>query len=123
MLFSRVSITSYLKSTNGLISSQNSVTYQVKMLQQSQEWHKHLFANHLRDAVPQGATHVLDDHVLLKEETEWEHLKEDASSDGHRSFLPALQGGHMLGVTLEGNFKSFVDFVFIRNMMTYYRIS
>ena len=76
------------------------------MLQQSQGWHKHLFSNHLWDAVPQGATHVLDDHVLLKEETEWEHFKEDASSDGHRSFLPALQGGHMLGVTLEGNFKS-----------------
>ena len=91
MLFSRVSITSYLKSTNGLISSQNSVTYQVKMLQQSQGWHKHLFANHLRDAVPQGATHVLDDHVLLEEEAEREHLEEDAGPDRHRRLLATLQ--------------------------------
>ena len=104
MLFSRVSITSYLKSTNGLISSQNSVTYQVKMLQQSQGWRKHLFANHLWDAVPQGATHVLDDHVLLKEETEWEHFKEDAGSNGHRSLLAAFLGSNVLRVTLKGEF-------------------
>ena len=60
-----------------------------------------LFADHLRDAVPQGTAHVLDDHVLLKEDAEGEHLKEDAGSNGHRRLLSAFQRGNVLHVTLK----------------------
>ena len=88
-------------------------------------WDNHLLADHLGDAVPQGTAHVLDDHVLLKENAEGEHVKEDAGSNGHRRLLSAFQRGHVLRVTLK--VKSFCHFLkhnllMVSNIQTWYNL-
>ena len=73
----------------------------------------HLFADHLWDAISKGTPHVLDDHVLLEEETEWEHFKEDAGSNRHRSLLSPFLRSSVLRVTLKGEFFSYLINLFI----------